>query len=219
MKKIWLIAVILCSLLLCGICSAAPAKQQGMVIETDYYTITVPASWKTDCVYEHGEQIGFGAHTLTVYDKSSRKQTEHGLRGGELFSICLGGVYDNYTGFSRYQHLGCATVDGVGYNIVVIYPSYREYTPRTEAKYKEMQKQIPAIIKSIKYKKGVIHSDEVVPVSEPEIEQAYEDEYDEEVYEEEVVEEVPQEEKPKETIVDKAKKEISSFLGKLFKKK
>ncbi len=165
MKKIFLIFMIMCGLFMYGICSAAPGGQNyNVYVDTKYYTINVPDSWRDDCLYSltEGENHGYD---LAFYDRSSRvKLNGH---GGRLFCVRLMPASEDYTHFPEYDVLGKVKVNGIGsYNIIVLYPTDVQFPMETMSKYKEMERCIPEILSTISFKNGCTYSKAPIPFTE-----------------------------------------------------
>lgn len=78
---------ILCSMLMYGTCFAAPSDQKfNAFVDTEYYTINVPDSWKDDCLCNIADGDGH-SYTLTFYDKLSREKMVMAV-GSFLFVYC-----------------------------------------------------------------------------------------------------------------------------------
>jgi len=164
MKRIFLVFMIMCSLFICGSCFAASGGQNfNVYVDTKYYTINVPDSWKNDCLYSlvDGENYNY---ELTFYDKLSHEKLNG---GGRLFSILLLPTYEDYTTYPEYDVLGSLIVYRIGtYNIIILYPSDVQFTQETIWKYQEMEKYIPDIIATISFKDECTYSKEPIPFTE-----------------------------------------------------
>jgi len=142
-----------------------PEPETGLTIETAYYTLTAPASWKDDCYYKVREGDSY-RYTLDVYDKISRLETDG--TGGWLFSVELLLDSEDYTGFPNYEVLGSLEVYRIGdFNLVVTYPTDVQFSDNTVEKYQEMAKEIPAVLRSVSFAKGSTFSDKPLPVATP----------------------------------------------------
>ena len=134
-------------------------------VDTEYYTISVPYSWKTDSSHKiiKGDN---SAYTLTFYDKASRNAS----KGGELFSIVLLTEYEDYSSFPDHKVLGSLEVSQTGsYNIVVTYPADTQFPEQTAKKYNEMRGDINEILNSISYKDKCVFSTSPIPIKKAEI--------------------------------------------------
>lgn len=134
-------------------------------VDTEYYTISVPFSWKSDAHYEIVEGEG-SAYTLTFYDKASRDSGN----GGELFSIVLLTEYEDYSEITHHKALGSLEISQIGsYNIVVTYPSEAQYSDQTAEKYNEMKGKVDQILDSIAFNDKCVFSETPIPVKEKKI--------------------------------------------------
>lgn len=130
------------------------------VIDTEYYTLSAPSSWKDDCFYEIADGESYN-YTLSLYDKSSHAA----INGGWLFSIDLLTEFEDYSIYPDYDILGSLEVYRIGsYNIVVTYPTDVQYSEETAKKYCEMYDGIPQVLKTIKFKDECTFSEQPVTV-------------------------------------------------------
>ena len=147
-KLLWIVLAI--ALMLCGCGKGSngnPDKNVPFVVPTKFFTLEAPASWKDDCSYECKETAG-GGLTLTFREK---KSYESGL-GGLLFSVKVMPAGEDFTVLPNYDPLGRITnEEGKVYNIILLCPTGTEYSEETQAKYAEMEKDIPGILESIYY--------------------------------------------------------------------
>ena len=130
------------------------------IIDTEYYTLSAPSSWKDDCFYEvaDGENNNY---TLSLYDKLSYDATN----GGWLFSVNLLTEFEDYSIYPDYDILGSLEVYRIGsYNVVVTYPTDVQYSEETADKYREMNENISKILKTIKFKEECTFSEEPLPI-------------------------------------------------------
>ena len=141
--------------------STVTAQQKSdMVIETEYYTLSVPDSWEDGCFYEiaDGENHNY---TLSFYDKASHDA----INGGWLFSINLLTEFEDYTVYPDYDVLGSLEVYRIGsYNIVITYPNDVEYSEATAQNYNQMSAEIPKLLKTISFKEECTFSKEPIPI-------------------------------------------------------
>lgn len=129
------------------------------VIDTEYYTITIPESWCEDCIYEiiDGDNNDY---SLCFCDKSNYEES-----GGWLFSVVLLSQQDDYTYYPSYEILGSIDVPGTGsFNVIVSYPTDVQFSNETAEKYCEMFDEIPDILKTISFKESCTFSETPVEV-------------------------------------------------------
>ncbi len=136
-----------------------------MCIDTEYYTILVPASWNDDCFYEIAEGENYN-YTLSFYDKASHEE----LNAGWLFSIKLLTEFEDYSVYPDYDLLGSIEVYRIGsYNIVITYPTDVQFSEETVSKYNEMYGSIPDILETISFNEECVFSKEPLPIDSIEL--------------------------------------------------
>ncbi len=112
------------------------------VFETQYYTLTIPASWEGRYEYEKYD------NTLTFYERESY---QYGY-GGRLFSVSVE-MDDSFRQGPDYSELGAIIEDWevsppfVGY-AVVTYPTDVQFSQDTEEAYHSMSEEIETILSS-----------------------------------------------------------------------
>ena len=130
----------------------------GMLIDTEYYTLSAPNSWNDDCFYEVADGENYN-YTLSFYDKASHDA----INGGWLFSVNLFTEFEDYSNYPDYDVLGSLEVYRIGsYNIVVTYPTDVQYSEETAKKYREMSADINDILKTISFKEECTFSKEPI---------------------------------------------------------
>lgn len=135
----------------------------GFVIDTSYYTITLPDSWREDCIYSITESTGYG-YSVKFEDRTSHEA----IGSGELFVLHLFTWFEDYSIYPVYQVLGSLDVYRIGlYNIVVTYPSDVRFTDDTAEQYNRMFSEIPGILETISYKDECVFSE--VPSYPPDL--------------------------------------------------
>lgn len=135
-------------------------EQHDIVVDTEYYTIKIPKSWDTDCVYKITEGESYN-YTLTFYNKANYGRIE----GGHLFSIHLLTEFEDYTVYPAYDVLGSLEVYEVGsYNIIVTYPTDVQFSDETAKIYNKMADLIPDILETISFKDEYTYSKTPLPI-------------------------------------------------------
>lgn len=135
------------------------AEEPDTLIDTEYYTITIPESWCEDCIYEivDGDSNDY---SLCFYDKSNYEES-----GGWLFSIVMLTEQDDYTYFPSYEVLGSIDVPNAGtFNIIASYPTDVQFSNETAAQYCGMHDAIPDVLKTVSYKENCTFSETPVDV-------------------------------------------------------
>lgn len=141
--------------------ATVPPESQ-LFIDTDYYTLSAPESWREDCFYNiaHGESYNY---SVMFYEKSSYNANV----GGWLFSILLLPTTVDYSIYPFYDVLGSLEVFRIGsYNIVVTYPTDVQFTDEAANKYSQMSSEIPEILKSISFKDECTFQEEPLPIDD-----------------------------------------------------
>lgn len=129
-------------------------NEDDAVIDTEYYTITIPESWCEDCIYEvvNGDNNNY---SLSFCDKAN-----YGESGGWLFSVVLLPEQDDYTYYPLYEVLGSIEVQDAGtFNVIVSYPTDVQFSDETAAQYREMYDAIPDILNTISFKENCTFSE------------------------------------------------------------
>lgn len=140
--------------------SIVAKKAEDTIIDTEYFTISIPSYWESDCVYEIKEGDCYN-YTLSFYDRVSKENNY----GGWLFSIELEPETEDYTIYPDYDVLGSLEVYRIGcYNIIVTYPTDVQCSEEDFGRYGLMEECIPGILKTISYKEECTFSSEPIPV-------------------------------------------------------
>lgn len=111
------------------------------IISTDYYSITLPASWYGKCDYTVSDKKGNGSYNIVVRHNDSYSADF----GGMLFSIALYPVEDEDTKFMieeqpvPVEYLGVLKVPGVGdFDVIATLPSDAQFSDDTMDDYFEL---------------------------------------------------------------------------------
>ena len=161
MKK--LLAVILALSIIFALCgctaktanggndNSSPAEgREDAVIDTTYYTVTVPFALYDQTKYD----LTYGEfYNLTFYEKNADYS-----KGEFKFSICMLPEKEDYSNFTDCEVLGSLTVSNEKkYNVIVLY--------RSEPFEAEKSNQIKKVIDSITYKSGYTFSSTPIKVN------------------------------------------------------
>lgn len=115
-------------------------------IETEYYTVSVPASWNGFFVCETGE------NWLSFYEKQSRDA----IGAGHLFTILL--TDEEYTYLPSYSYLGeLSAQGGAPRHLLVTYPTgvqFIESNQTVAERYLQLRVQIGRVVESLTPKDG-----------------------------------------------------------------
>ena len=145
MKRI--IFVLLALLLLCG--CARETQNPEAVIETQYYTVTMPQTWVDNCAYTF-EESTYGTTVVTFYENTSYTSG----CGGKICSIQL---LPEEMDWSSVEDAGLfgglKTPDGF-FIIVGIFPEEKQYNKETKETYEALRALTPALFGAISPKEG-----------------------------------------------------------------
>ena len=133
--------------------------EHDALVDTEYYTITIPESWCEDCIYEviDGEN--------NDYALSFCEKADYGVSGGWLFSVALLSQQDDYTEYPSYDVLGSIeTQDKGAFNVIVSYPTDVQFSDENAAEYHEIYDAIPDVLKTISFKENCAFSETPVEV-------------------------------------------------------
>lgn len=132
-----------------------PENRQDL-IDTAYYSLTVPESWADHYAYSVFEN-GDGAYALTLCEKSSMEEC-----GGKLFTIRLIPETEDYTYYPSYNPLGSIeTAENGSFNVIVVYPTDVQFSMEAAELYMSMEQDIPDILSTIAYH-DCVFSDEPI---------------------------------------------------------
>lgn len=117
--------------------------------ETDYYTITIPASWNGRYTYEQD------GNNLTFYESESRDKGY----GGKLFGLSLW-EDEGYLDFAGYIYMGALVElnDGMApgflYNLVYSTPTDVQFPISEPENYADLSKDVDSVLASLSAKSG-----------------------------------------------------------------
>ena len=114
------------------------------LVETDFYTITLPGEWPEATGYTLAE------NRLTLFEKQSKLE---GL-GGRLFTLQVLPVQEDYTYYPSYELLGKFLADGVEYNLVATFPTDVQFSFERANLYNALYDQIPQVFASLQPANG-----------------------------------------------------------------
>lgn len=157
MKKRWIVMVLFVALL-CG-CSAKSEAQKNkttekqeknIIIDTDYFTLTVPESWRGLFEYEIYPDSESYAYTVNLYETNSHQE----MMGGFLFGISLYEEDEDISYLPSYETIGLLEAKGQTYQVIVEYPTDVQFSDDTAANYRKLSKDMDDVIASLKVKEG-----------------------------------------------------------------
>lgn len=116
----------------------------GTKVETDYFTVVVPASWSGKYVYETSKKDD-GSFEIRFYEYADR--TSAG--GGLVFTLALYPDGTNYSFYPNYKTIGKLSSGTTNYTLLAVYPTDIQYTDDNETQYLAMTDGTDSIINSI----------------------------------------------------------------------
>lgn len=164
MKKRWLIMVLLVALL-CG-CSTksdtqkddtTETQEKNIIINTDYFTLTVPESWRGLFEYEVYPDSESYAYTVNLYEIDSHQE----MMGGFLFGISLYEEDEDISYLPSYETIGLLEAKGQTYQVIVEYPTDVQFSDDTAENYQKLSKDMDDVIASLEVKEGYTLSQDV----------------------------------------------------------
>lgn len=115
------------------------------IIDTKYYTLKLPTSWKDKYEYEIHDSDGYG-YTLSVYHSNSKQQNY----GGWLFSIDLLPTLDDINNYPSVKYLGDLSVYRINnFYVCATFPTDLQFATSTANEYQEMYNEIDNILNSL----------------------------------------------------------------------
>ena len=121
------------------------------VIETDYYSLTLPAEFLDKCIWEiFGNEDG--TYSLSLYELTAHEE----FGGGKLCSLMLFPTGDeSYKDLPDYQMLGSLdTADGSFY-LIALFPTDVQFSESTAERYNEMFNQLQDVLYTLSPAVGV----------------------------------------------------------------
>lgn len=126
-------------------------KNEEEIIDTEFYTVTVPEEWKDICEYETVKDGGSDSllYSLNFYEKESR---EKGF-GGFVFSVALMDINEAIE-YPSFDYLGKLHVNSADkdLHVAVLYPSDVQFDESTAKNYNTMNDSVSALLSTIEYK-------------------------------------------------------------------
>lgn len=115
------------------------------IIDTKYYTLKLPTSWKDKYEYEIHDSDGYG-YTLSVYHSNSKQQNY----GGWLFSIDLLPTLDDINNYPSIKYLGDLSVYRINtFYVCATFPTDLQFATSTANEYQKMHNEIDDILDSL----------------------------------------------------------------------
>lgn len=128
-------------------------EPEAQVIETKYFSLTMPKEWNDKVSYEIRTIEETGAYIIDFqHDKSYEDDF-----GGQLFSVEVHNEDENYAADMKefsptpFDFLGVLDVDGEGeFEILITYPSDKQYSSDYEKEYKSIVDSVDELMETIK---------------------------------------------------------------------
>lgn len=116
----------------------------GTKVETDYFTVAVPASWSGKYDYETFK-MDDGSVEIKFYEHADRAS----VGGGLVFTLALYPDGVNYSYYPNYRTIGKLSSGSANYTLLAVYPTDIQYTEDNEELYLTMADGTDSIISSI----------------------------------------------------------------------
>ena len=123
------------------------AVTENSTCDTQYYSVTLPDSWKNKTVYEitNGEK---GGYSLSFYHTATRDANG----GGRLFTIELLSENEDYSKYPECRYLGELSCRTGSYHVLALMPSDVQWIEEYREEYQKMSSDIPDVLHSISFK-------------------------------------------------------------------
>ena len=128
-----------------------PEEVEDIVIETAYYTLTLPVDFYNNCELQIFPADEEGPDALVLYELSSFK-TDY---GGHLCSILLIPHGEDYDFYPAYEWLGVLETPEGDFDIVVLYPTDVQFSEDTAAEYNRLVQYVEDVLYSLRPKDGI----------------------------------------------------------------
>lgn len=129
-----------------------PAEEvEDIVIETAYYTLTLPVDFYNNCELQIFPADEERPDTLAMYELSSFK-TEC---GGHLCSILLIPHGEDYDFYPAYEWIGVLETPEGDFDIVALFPTDVQFSEETAAEYNRLVQYVQDVLYSLRPKDGI----------------------------------------------------------------
>ena len=118
----------------------APDVPIESVIETKYYTLTLPDSWAGKWVMDLHERDN-GSYSMSLHETQAFQE----FGGGTLFTLMMLPTGEDYTIFPSYELLGVLDTPAGTFYVVALFPTDVQFTEETQDQYRQMEKEISRI--------------------------------------------------------------------------
>ena len=121
------------------------------LIETDYYSLTLPAAWLDKCVWEISDKDD-GTYILTLREKTAYEE----MGAGKLCSMMLFPAGDeSYKELPDYQMLGSLDTGNGSFYLIALFPTDVQFSESTVERYNEMFDQLQDVLYTLSPAVGV----------------------------------------------------------------
>ena len=111
------------------------------VIETDYYSLTLPAKWLDKCIWEITDSDN-GTYALNLYELTSHEAMD----AGKLCSIILLPTSEDWADFPDYTIHGILYTPEGDYQVIALYPTDVQFDENTAEAYNALFEQISDVL-------------------------------------------------------------------------
>ena len=132
---------------------APPAETEApsSLIDTEYYTLTLPSDWIGKCICDIHERDN-GTYSLSVHETNAF----FSFGGGTLFTIMMLPTTEDYTIFPSYELLGSMDTPEGTFYLVALFPTDVQFTEENVAVYNEMYEGVADVLDTLAPKNGII---------------------------------------------------------------
>lgn len=131
----------------------APTEQTipETMIDTEYYTLTLPGDWVGKCVYDLFEKDD-GTYTVTVRESYAFRE----FGGGTLFSLMMMPTGDDtYKDFPSYELLCALDTPEGSFYVIALFPTDVQFAEGHAEAYMDMFNNVNQVLQTIEAKDGI----------------------------------------------------------------
>ena len=130
--------------------SEVPDVPIESVIETKYYTLTLPDSWAGKWVMDLHERDN-GSYSMSLHETQAFQE----FGGGTLFALMMLTTGEDYTIFPSYELLGALDTPAGTFYVVALFPTDVQFTEETAEVYNRMYEDVTDVLYTLAPKDGV----------------------------------------------------------------
>ena len=130
--------------------SEVPDVPIESVIETKYYTLTLPDSWAGKWVMDLHERDN-GSYSMSLHETQAFQE----FGGGTLFTLMMLTTGEDYTIFPSYELLGALGTPAGTFYVVALFPTDVQFTEETAEVYNRMYEDVTDVLYTLAPKDGV----------------------------------------------------------------